>query len=198
MQTAAAVLATGGDPCAAVIARRANANTMAFFVGLASGTRIGADIAERFCDQTVFGANTAAVCAVIEGIAGAAGGTAVVFQTVDSAIDSDTVDANLACLKSLNTDLATLDANVGGVKSDVGALSADVGSVAQNVLSISASVGDGNAALATIQTRIDGLEQQIGGVQQMLDVLRGNVAEVRLLLSTPQGQREGFPTSETP
>ena len=197
IRSAAGILAGSGDPCAAVIARRANVNTFAFLVGLAGGTRMGADIAERFCDQSVFGANAAAVCSVVEGIAGAAQITASIFQFGDSSIDSDTADASLACLKSLNTDLGALSTDVGALSSDVGDLSADLGALSTDVRGIGSAVGDGNAALASVQARLDGLQQQIDGLRQMVDGVRGQVAEVRTLLSTPQGQREGFPGGST-
>jgi hypothetical protein len=183
LRSAAGILAGSGDPCATVIAARANVNTFAFLVGLAGGLRMGADIAERFCDQTAFGVNTAAVCSVIEGIAGAGQITATIFQFGDSSVDSDTADASFACLKSLSGDLGTL--------------SADVGTLSSDVRGIGSAVGDGNAALAAIQTRIDDLQLQLNGLRQMVDGVRGQVAEVRQLLSTPQGQREGFPGGST-
>lgn len=174
LRAAASLLAGTGEPCAAVIAARANTNTFAFLVGLADGTRIGADIAERFCDQSVFGANTAAVCSVIEGIAGAAKVTATVFQFGDATVDSDTIDASYTCLKSLDTDLQTLGTDLQGV---------------------SDSVGDSNAALASLQAQVNGLQQQINGLRQMVDQVQAGVTEVQRLVSTPLGQREGFPTA---
>lgn len=183
VRSAAGILAGSGDSCATVIAARANVNTFAFLVGLAGGLRMGADIAERFCDQTAFGVNTAAVCSVIEGIAGAGQITATIFQFGDSSVDSDTADASFACLKSLSGDLGTL--------------SGDLGTLSSDVRGIGSAVGDGNAALAAIQTRIDDLQLQLNGLRQMVDGVRGQVAEVRQLLSTPQGQREGFPDGST-
>jgi hypothetical protein len=197
VRAAAGILAGSGDPCAAVIAARANVRTFAFLVGVAGGTRMGADIAERFCDQTAFGVNTAAVCSVIEGIAGAAQITASIFQFGDSSVDSDTADASFACLKSLSGNLGALSTNVGALSTDVGALSTDLGVLSTDVRGIGSAVGDGNAALASVNARIDGLQQQLNGLRQMVDGVRGQVAEVRQLLSTPQGQREGFPNGST-
>lgn len=183
LRAAASILSGTGEPCAAVVAARANVNTFAFIVGLADGTRMGADIAERFCDQTAFGVNTAAVCSVIEGIAGAAKVAATVFEFEDAAVDSDTIDESFACLKSLSTD-------VQGLGTDLQSLSADVQGVG-------AAVGDSNAALTSLQIQIDGLRQQLGSLRQTVDLVQGEVTEVRRLVSTPLGQREGFPGGDT-
>lgn len=101
-QAAARVLAANGDSCAAMIAGRSNTDLIRGFVIAAASIRGAADLAERPCDQTFFGANTAAVCAIIEGIAAGAAITAAVFESRDGAIDSDTIDASYACLGSLN------------------------------------------------------------------------------------------------
>lgn len=197
IRSAAGVLAGSGDPCATVIAARANTNTFAFLVGLADGTRIGADIAERFCDQTAFGVNTAAVCSVIEGIAGAAKVTATIFQFGDSSVDSNTIDASFACLKSLNTGVGTLSTDLGALSADVGRVSSDLGSLSTDVRGIGSAVGDSNSELAVIQTRIDGLEARLDGLRQMVVEVQGQVGEVKVLLNTPSGRREDFPSGST-
>jgi hypothetical protein len=169
LRAAAGVLADSGDPCATVIAARANTNLFAFLVGLADGTRIGADIAERFCDQSVLGNNAAAICSIIEGIAGAAKVVATIFQFGDADIDSRTLDASYACLQSLQ-------ASVGDSNDSLDAL---------------------QSQMNRMQSQMDGIEAQIGNLRAMVSQVQGQVGEVRTLVTLPLGQREGFPAGQT-
>jgi hypothetical protein len=171
--TAAQRAATAEGECGVLLARRPSSNLKAVLDGAQLGARAAADVAERFCDQTAFGANTAAVCAVIEGIAGAATIAAGVVDVSDGAVDSDTIDAIWACLQE--TSEATAEA-VGSV-SDV---SEDLGEVGQQV--------------NTIDNKVDTLDTKVNAIQQKLLMLQGQLADVLVLLNTPQGQRSDFPT----
>lgn len=169
LRAAAGVLADSGDACATVIAARSNTNLFAFLVGLADGTRIGADIAERFCDQSVLGNNAAAICSVIEGIAGAARVAATIFQFGDADIDSQTIDASHECLKSLQASVGDSNDSLASLQSQVNQL----------------------------QTQLNDVESQIGNLRGMVSQVQGQVAEVRTLVTLPLGQRENFPGGAT-
>ena len=141
LRAAARVLSVAGDDCTAVILSRRSTNLLAGLSGAATGLRIGADVAERFCDQSVFGANTSAVCAVIEGVAGAAMLVSSAFSFEDGVIDSDTIDASYACLQDVSSDVAV---------------------VAQGV-------GDTNTAIAAMQLQLNGIQSQVTSIEQQLD-----------------------------
>jgi hypothetical protein len=184
LRAAAGILSAHGDPCATVFAARTNTNVLAVIVGVATGLRVGADIAERFCDQSVFGTNTAAVCAVIEGIAGAGAITSTAFMFGDSVTDSDTLDATFGCIQNIQS---------------------SVGAVQTTLNSVQTSVGGGNQALVAIQAQMTAFQQQIDAVQSRLDVLRqqvdevnSQVLEVNRLVNTPQGRRDEFPGGTEP
>jgi hypothetical protein len=171
VRAAAQRLASNGDPCATVFAARVNTNVIAFLVGVAEGARMSADIAERLCDQSVFGTNTAAVCSIVEGIAGVARIVATALQFGDGAVDSDTIDATYACLQSLQV-------AVGGSNDALAGIQAQMSSFQQQI--------------NTVQQRLVGIEQLVNQVGGGVVQVQGQVEEVRVLVSTPLGQREGF------
>lgn len=164
VQSAVQALAAAGNDCAAVISARTNVNTFAFLTGVAGGSRMAADIAERFCDQTVFGANGAGACSVIEGIAGLAAITVDTFAFIEGDVDSQTVDATLRCVQSLNT---------------------QAGQTTDALDAVSNSLINLNIRLDTVNNRLDAVDQKLISVE-------GQVQTVDDLLRTPQGNRDGF------
>lgn len=174
-----ALAATGA--CANVHRARPNANTVAFIVGAAEGARVAADIAERFCDQSVFGANTSAVCAVIEGIAGAGRIVAVALQFEDGDITSNTIDSTYACLQETSDATAAAVDAVGDVSDDISAVDLRVAIVGQQV--------------QNLDQRVVVLDQKVNLLAQNLEAVQLTLVEVIRLLNTPQGKRPGFNAS---
>jgi len=171
--------ATGA--CATVHRARPNANTVAFIVGAAEGARVAADIAERFCDQSVFGANTSAVCAVIEGVAGAGKIVAVALQFEDGDITSNVIDSTYACLQETSEATAAAVDAVGDVSDDISAVDLRVAVVGQQV--------------QTLDQRVVVLDQKVNELAQNLQAVQLTLVEVIRLLNTPQGKRPGFSAS---
>lgn len=54
--------------------------------------------------------------------------------------------------------------------------------------SLRVSAGENDAALDSIQVRLDSLQQPVRDLRQ-------EVMDVRTLLNTPQGRRDGFPSA---
>lgn len=172
LRAAARILADNGDPCAAVIAARTNDVLVAALLTGDETLRGVADIFERICDQTVLGSNGSIACIVLETAAALASLANATFQSIENQIDSDTIDRSFACLKTVSLSL--------------GALGGSADTVHTKLDSLRVSAGENDAALDSIQLRLNGLEQQVRDVQQQL-------TDVKTLLNTPQGRREGFP-----
>jgi hypothetical protein len=176
LRAAAGILAANGDPCAAVITARSN-ETLVAALGAANETLRGiADIFERVCDQSVLGNNAAVACIVLETIASLGSIADWTFQSIEEAIDSDTMDQSFACLKNVSSSVGA------------GAVSADT--VHTKLDNLRVSAGETDAALDSIQLRLDSLEQRVNELQQ-------EITNVKTLLNTPQGRRDEFPVSST-
>lgn len=174
-QSLAPSLATATGNCAAVIRQRPSSVLVAVMVGATEGARVAADVGERFCDQAAFGFSGSSVCAVVEGIAGAAKiiSTAYVFEGAD--IDSTTIDSVFSCLKE--TSVAT-SAAVGAV-ADV---SGDLSAVTQTV--------------NLVDQRVSVLDQKVNTLATNVEVVQQTLAQIIIILNTPLGQRSEFPTVE--
>lgn len=167
-----------GGACSTVLRGRPSSTVTAILVGAAAGARVAADVNERFCDQTAFGFSGSSVCAVVEGIAGAAGVVATAYQVEGADIDSSTIDAIYACLQETSTATAAAVGAVGNVSGDLAAVSQQVTNV--------------NFSVDTVNQRVVALQQKAATLEAQLVETRTMLLEVIELLNTPQGRRTTF------
>jgi hypothetical protein len=164
--------------CSKLLRGRPSSVVTAILVGAAAGARVAADVSERLCDQTAFGFSGSSVCAVVEGIAGAANVVATAYQVEGADIDSATIDAIYACLQETSTATA---AAVGAVAN----VSGDLMAVSQQVAGVGIGVETANQRMIVLQQKANMLEAQIAETRSML-------VEVISLLNTPPGRRISF------
>lgn len=96
--------AGGEDPCALHaegLERTHHALVAMARIG-ATTFRTGADVAERLCDQVVFGFNCAACCVALETSAGLLAATSELVATMEGTINSATIDAAFSCVGALS------------------------------------------------------------------------------------------------
>lgn len=103
-----------------------------------------ADVAERFCDQTAFGANTAAICATVEGIVSVINIAVVAFEGVVSGLQANLQTSTGSCLEDVSLHLNDVAATVVDPNGTLALVDA-------NVRAIRANVVDPNGDLAVIK-----------------------------------------------
>ena len=187
----ASSLASATGACAAAFRQRPSSVLLAVLVGAAEGARVAADVSERFCDQAAFGFSGSSVCAVVEGVAGAAMIIARAYEVEDSDIDSRTIDSIWACLKETST---TTSAAAGAVA----AVSGDLMGLSQLVSGVDQRVGGVDQRVSGVDDRVGVLDQKVNSLAQQLGLVQQTLVQVIILLNTPQGQRPGFPTPTAP
>jgi len=160
-----------GSACDTILAQRPSNSLRLKLDAVADGARVGADIADKFCNQDAAGFNAAIPCAVGEAIAGGARIIADAFKFEDDSIESDTIDTTYACLQETAAATNGAAGAVAGVGDDVRVVSGQVSGVDQKVVVLDQKVND--------------LTLQLARVQEMLAI-------VTKLLNTPQGQRPDF------
>lgn len=125
-----------------------------------------ADVGERFCDQTAAGFNSAAVCALMEGVANLANVIVVGYEGVLDGLRATTQDDTGACLEDMSADLSDLETDI---SSNHGILS----TTNTNVQGIYANVVEPTGDLAVIK---DGMLQTSGNSVIMVDEIRDHDA----------------------
>jgi len=100
--SSARTLAQGGEECAVAILARRNTLLLAGFSGATVGAKAAADLCSHFGNLDISGFNVSPVCAIPEGIATVAVILSNAFLFEDGVIDSDTIDATLGCVQTLN------------------------------------------------------------------------------------------------
>ena len=159
------------DVCERVVSVGPNENFRAFMRGAADGSRMAADITDKFCNQDAGGFNAAIPCAIGEGIAGVAAIISNGAEFIDDVADDDTRDAIWECLQETS-----------GTLSDT---ADSVSQVGDDLMAVSNKVDDLDQKVRVLDGKVNDLAMQVMRVQEML-------AEVMDLLNTPQGQRPEF------
>ncbi len=167
--------------------------TMTILKQVSVGLRGVADIAERGCDQSGAGFNCATCCIVAETLASVA---ALVVETADgiiSLVQWGFENAKQTCMSSLSADLQQTISSIGTLSSTATGNSTQLGGIDTKMNTLTTNVGQVQAAVDLLSAKVAALQGQLDALAAAMDMRFG---EVSLMLATPQGQREGFPSKD--